>query len=81
MNCCSGCGVEIFDDPFLYMNGAGEPTISKISIFDEDLLFCPKCTNQLAFFLIDLIKENKKNNIEVMKKQKVISLKELKKNL
>ena len=73
MKCCNGCGVEIVNDPFAYINCAGEPTISKISIFDSDLVLCPKCTKHLASFLIDLIKDNKKNNIEEMKQQKVIS--------
>lgn len=81
MKCCGTCGVEILNVPYLYMDATGESTISNVSIFGDDLVLCPKCTNKLGNYLVELIKDNKRGNINIMKKQKVINLEEYKKNL
>lgn len=81
MKCCSTCGVEILNVPFLYMDAAGESTISNVSIFGNDLVLCPKCTNKLGNYLAELIKENKQRNMNIMKKQKVIDLDEFRKHI
>ena len=81
MKCCSTCGVEILNDPYLYMDATGESTISNVSIFGSDLVLCPKCTNKLGNYLEELIKYNNRRNIKIMKKQKVININEFRKNL
>lgn len=42
---CSICGEEIReDDPWRYINGAGESTIGKIEIYGDKFMLCPDCT-------------------------------------
>ena len=75
MKYCSVCWLQIYEtEPYLYMDATGESMISYISFRGSDLIFCPKCTNKLEVFINDLINENKKNNVKVLKKEKIVNI-------
>lgn len=44
---CGICGENFSDKPFENMNGAGEPTVAKIELYDNKYICCPKCSKEL----------------------------------
>lgn len=61
---CFCCKSKIDTSPFANMNAAGEPTVSKVNIYDCTVVLCPICTNKLDSFLIGMRRETEEKEIK-----------------